>query len=81
MLSGDGVAVRAIAIAVAGQRQQRADLIEQKAQIARAADEGQPGHVIGAIAAIIASGSYRAWRKPSRFSALTPDARRGAFSD
>lgn len=54
MRTRDGVDGTARAIPIVGKGEELAHLIEREAQVARAADKGEPGEMVAAIIAVIA---------------------------
>lgn len=55
----DAVSLAAVAVGMVGEVEQRTDLFDRKAEVARMADEAQPRTVLGAIAAIVGIGPCR----------------------
>ena len=66
MFIGDTVDAGAVTTAIVGQAQERAHLIERKAEVAGAPDEGQTAKLCLAIVAIVAGRTRPFGSKPIR---------------
>lgn len=64
MLARDRIDVSAVALALVGKVEQRPDLVECEAQVARAPDEAQAAEMVRRVAPVIAAGARRGGQEP-----------------